>query len=807
MTEYHNDSLLLTSLNDTYREIVSWRGVYSILPSGELDYFIHGCGENQYLINYYTEPTFEIFKDSNLGDAKELVRSTGVFAIGEYKIVNKKYVGRCALKPDMLFIYQYQKQLQQQITENTPNVYFFDIETYSKPNTVINMEKYPILGIGYSINDGKPILNHIKEYVDQEYIDSVDVNDAPTDEKLLAAEREILLNFFDVIDENNIDILVGFNSAQFDLPYILIRARHHKLPITVISKLFRYNLGMGDDSEEINKNLRIKLNQLISPNKKINTSVFNLLGRTHIDIYHSWYNMAMKDIALKLELIDSKVDVDATRMWHEYTKNYDLFMKYFYLDIEITRELFLRNFSSWTTELETLNCGLNFIATATASTLSTYKFYSKLTENNIAVTKSPYEFNPAYILFGTSLFNSDNRTKFPGANTGVEQQGSFENIVKLDVTSFYPNLIRSFKLGVSNTYIIGILPYQNKYKFVKDIEGKYLDYYVPDKKLNITFRIRKFFYTDPIPSIVQKAQEDRVVFKRKAQDAEKNFDIAKVFLYENISNSMKVINNSMYGILGLGTQLGNLASAILTTTLGRFHIGLLNGTIKSKVKQFGGKYNPVIEIDTDGVVYAYNFGVDECNEILKQITEFTGASYESEIKLDADYDKMFWSKSTKNYVLAKYDENGDFYKWKIAGSSLHGQTKTKLEATVLTEFCDKHIIGKMSTLDFLSELKSVLFEDNFEKYPINEFIMPRKNLKAISEYGEGSQNQKLAIQYEEIYGVKPEIKSTLDYIVVLGMTKYLLATDDNLKKIINGDIILDKNHYYDKCVVMIEKNA
>ncbi|MEM3555580.1 MAG: DNA-directed DNA polymerase [Candidatus Micrarchaeia archaeon] len=135
-------------------------------------------------------------------------------------------------------------------TQETPlkfNTLAFDIETYN-PQGAPRPTKDPILMISYANSSSgvfttkrinKPFITHCKD------------------------EKEMIEKFCQLVKETNTEILIGYNSSQFDLPYLKERAA-----------VLKTQLSLGRDGSSF----RLHRRGLITKAK--------ITGRVHIDLFH-----------------------------------------------------------------------------------------------------------------------------------------------------------------------------------------------------------------------------------------------------------------------------------------------------------------------------------------------------------------------------------------------------------------------------------------------------------------------------------------------------------------------------------------
>src|SRR3989344_5449534 len=134
-------------------------------------------------------------------------------------------------------------------TLSNPKVLAFDIETYSHFDSVIDAEKNPIIMLSFYGENFKKVFVWKKFRTDVDFIEFV------------GSESDLIEKFRETIESFKPDILTGYFSDGFDLPYIKTRADKHRI-----------KLDIGFDYSEI----KVK-------NARETTAAIN--GITHLDIF------------------------------------------------------------------------------------------------------------------------------------------------------------------------------------------------------------------------------------------------------------------------------------------------------------------------------------------------------------------------------------------------------------------------------------------------------------------------------------------------------------------------------------------
>lgn len=118
-----------------------------------------------------------------------------------------------------------------------------DIETYYPDTGIVDPKKNPIIMLALYTKDFHRVITWKRFDTDSRFIEFVE------------SESEVISRFVELIEQHRPDILVGYNSAGFDLPYIRTRARK-----------YRIELGLGLDHSEMivdKKSLKARIKGIV----------------------------------------------------------------------------------------------------------------------------------------------------------------------------------------------------------------------------------------------------------------------------------------------------------------------------------------------------------------------------------------------------------------------------------------------------------------------------------------------------------------------------------------------------------------
>ncbi len=176
------------------------------------------------------------------------------FTCYEYNIpFSRRFIFDMGLTPLCVIRYEREKRMIKRIigtAQGDPklSVMSFDIETYN-PQGAPREDKDPVVMISYA-GKKKGVITYKKAPAAQDYVETQ------------KSEERMLERFCEIVADEDPDVLVGYNSANFDLPYL--NARAGALGV-------RLYLGrFGGQMKEVKKGL---------------TTGISIGGRTHFDLY------------------------------------------------------------------------------------------------------------------------------------------------------------------------------------------------------------------------------------------------------------------------------------------------------------------------------------------------------------------------------------------------------------------------------------------------------------------------------------------------------------------------------------------
>ncbi|MCH7902776.1 ribonuclease H-like domain-containing protein, partial [archaeon] len=552
-----------------------------------------------------------------------------------------------------------------------PKILSVDIETYTPNYMEIAPEKNPILMISFYAKDFQKVFVWKRFKNDLDYIEFVE------------SEAELIQKFKETVETYKPDILTGYFSDGFDLPYIKTRADKYKI-----------KLDLGLDFSEF----KIE--------KRRDTTV-QITGITHLDIFKfikkimsgtlntEKYNLN----AVASELLgEKKIEVDLNELSAAWDDNKDIkkFCEYNLNDARLSYKLADKLMPTISEMVKITGIKIYDINRMGFSQLVEWYLLKQAPNfNEIAPNKPTNE-----------QVTERRMLTYKGAFVFEPKPGLFDNIVVFDYRSLYPTIIGSHNVGPGTI---------NCDCCKEDATLAPLD----DEKIWFCSKKKGF-----IPTLI----EDLITRRTRIKEIIKDQTDERFTILDARQNTLKLLANSFYGYLGFFmARWYSIGCAQATTAYGRFYIK----QVIEKAQKAGFE---VLYSDTDSVFLALNEKTkqdainfsEKINQNLPGLMEleFDGF-YPSGIFVSA---KMGDFGAKKRYALIS--EEGVI---KIKGfesvrrntSAIAKETQEKVFEIILKE----HDNNKA-----LQYVKKVIDDLRNRKIPLDKVIISTQLKKELSDY-------------------------------------------------------------------------
>lgn len=415
------------------------------------------------------------------------------------------------------------------------NVLAIDIETYNPLGKHFIPEEHPILMIALHSNKFKKVITW-KKFSDSKDVEFVD------------GEAKLIERFGELIKEISPDIIVGYYSDGFDLPYINTRAKHHKIKLKL--GIDDSEMQIGDDSVAITG----------IPHIDIFKFVRRTLGRTL-----ETSNYKLDEVAEEL-LDEKKHDVKIDELadtWDNNSEELAKFAKYNLQDAKLTWRIFEKLFPNIEEMVRIVGLKPFDINRMGFSQLVEW-FIIKQTKNYNEIIPNKPKQNEV-----TERMN----TRYKGAFVFEPTPGLYKDIVIFDFRSLYPTIITSHNIAHNSLNCECCRGKENQN---------------PENK-NIWFcTTRKGFVSTILEDVIRRRMRVKQLLK---EDPENIMLKARV-------DTLKLLANSFYGYLGFyASRWYCIECAESVTSFGRHYI-------KKVIDEATNNGFKIIYSDTDSIFLA-----------------------------------------------------------------------------------------------------------------------------------------------------------------------------------------------------------
>jgi DNA polymerase elongation subunit (family B) len=484
-------------------------------------------------------------------------------------------------------------------------------------------------------------------------------------------EEHLIQEFLSFWEKNQPDVITGWNTEFFDIPYLYNR----------IIKLY--------DDKEVKR---------LSPWRNVYSKEVYMMGRNHqvidiqgvsaldyFDLYRKFTYTNQEKYTLDhiayVELGERKDGNPYDTFSEWYQKDYQSFIEYNITDVELVDRL--------EDKMKLIELALTMAydsKTNYMDVLGTTKYwdiiiYNYLRKKNIVVPQR---------------ISSSKSEKFEGAYVKDPIVGMHKWVMSFDLNSLYPHLIMQYNISTETLVSQNKVPNMKVDKLLhKEFDTSKLDKNHTMTPNGAIFRTDKKGF---LPQLMEDMYNTRTEYKRKMLEAKQEYENTKdkkllkdISRYNNIQMAKKISLNSAYGAIGNAYfRYYNLLIAEGITTSGQLSIRWIESALNRYLNKTLGTTNEdfVVASDTDSVyitfdrlvnkVFKSQSDVGKITDFLdtiakEKIEPFIDKSYQDlseylnchsqrmNMKREVIADKAIWT-AKKRYILNAWDIEGVRYK-------------------------------------------------------------------------------------------------------------------------------------------------
>ena len=546
-------------------------------------------------------------------------------------------------------------------------------------------------------------------------------------------EQQMLKEFVIFWQQNYPDIVTGWNSDFFDIPYLVRRIERE------LGELFSKKLSPWGYINE--------RKTFIKGNEEIHYDIHGISQLDYLELYKKYTYQKQEsyrlDYIAEQELGDKKKENPGESFKDFYTDHWDKFVEYNIHDVELVDRM--------EDKMRLIELHLTMAYNAKINPEDVYSqvrqwdaiIYNHLRKSNIVI--------PAKTHSGKS-------EQFEGAYVKDPLVGLHKWVASFDLNSLYPHLIMQYNISPET-----LLPEKFGSVTVDKLLDREIDTSLAHRR-DMSLTANGWCYRKDIkgfmPELMEKMYTDRSKFKKQMLKVEQEYqnDKSKKHLLKEISRlnnlqmAMKIALNSAYGAMGNQYfRYFDLRMAEGITTSGQLSIrwmanklnAFLNKTLKTEGKDF------IVAIDTDSIYLTLEDLVEHtcvgktteqkikymdkiCEDIFQpfidkgyqELSEYMNAySQKMQMKREVLADKGIWT-AKKRYILNVHNSEGVQFaqpKIKVMGLEMVKSSTPAVIRDKLRDSISVILLGEEKALHkYVTE-----FRTEFDKMPIADIAFPR----------------------------------------------------------------------------------
>jgi DNA polymerase elongation subunit (family B) len=445
------------------------------------------------------------------------------------------------------------------------------------------------------------------------------------------SEEELLTHFINYWMYNVPDVITGWNTNLYDIPYICKRL----------------NRVLGEKLMKRFSNWGLVTEKQVFTNGR-NHTTFDVGGLSQLDYLDLYKKFTYKtqesyrlDYIAEVELGQKKLDHSEFDTFRDFYRNsWSKFISYNIKDVELIDQLEdkMKLIELCFTMAYDAKINFNdiFFQVRTWDSI----IYNYLKKRNIVIPHKGL---------------SEKNDKFTGAYVKEPKPGMYDWIVSLDLDSLYPHLIMQFNLS-PETLVEAKHPTVTIDKILNQELNfdDYKDYCICANGAMYRKDVRGF-----LPELMEKMYDERKLFKKKMLDAKKQYEKTptkelerEIARCNNIQMAKKISLNSCYGSLGNPFfRYYKLENAEAVTSSGQVVIRW----IENKLNQYFSRI-----LKTEDVDYVIASDTDSIILNMGSLVETVFKGKEKTTKMVVDFLDKMCKVELEKYIEGCYQELADY---------------------------------------------------------------------------------------------------------------------------------------------------
>nr|BCB92279.1 DNA polymerase delta catalytic subunit [Cyzicus gifuensis] len=678
---------------------------------------------------------------------------------------DSKPVSRCQIEVDVAFSDLISHPTEGKWADVAPfRVLSFDIECAGRKGIFPEPDKDRVIQVANMVvryGETDPFIRNVFTLCDCASIIGSEV-------KCYNDEKNLLAEWANFIREVDPDIITGYNICNFDLPYLLNRAKHLKMQgfdflgrvkdiKSVIRETMIQSKQMGRrENKNINIEGRVQFDLLLVllrdyklRSYTLNSVSFHFLGEQKEDVHHSIIS----------ELQDG--NAQTRRRLAVYCLK-DAFLPLRLLD----KLMCLTNYMEMA---RVTGVPLSYLLTRGQQIKVVSQLLRKAREHGLLM--------PAH--------KAEAGEDYEGATVIEPERGYYKSpIATLDFSSLYPSIMMAHNLCYTTLLSPRDIGAMKNDEYIKTPSGNYFVKATARKGL--------------LPEILEALLAAR---KKAKQDLAVETDTLRRKVLDGRQLALKISANSVYGFTG--AQIGKLPCLEISQSVTAFGRMMIEQT-KTEVEKYFCVENGfahdarVIYGDTDSVMV--KFGVETVAEAMalgRQAADFVSNKFVRPIKLE--FEKVYFPYlliQKKRYAGLYWTKPDKFDKMDCKGIETVRRDNCPLVASLINTCLKKILMDRDpdGAVDFAKMTISSLLLNQLD---ISQLIITKELTKTDKEYAAKQAHVELSHKMRKRdAGTAPKLGDRVPYVIIAaakGTPAYMKAEDPIF--VLENNVPIDSNYY------------
>ncbi|KAI4240393.1 MAG: hypothetical protein LQ352_007643, partial [Teloschistes flavicans] len=587
-----------------------------------------------------------------------------------------------------------------------------------------------------------------------------------------ASEQRMLQSWRDFLEKVDPDVIIGYNIANFDFPYLLDRAKYLKCPKFPFWTRLKNMQSHSKDTNFSSKQMGNRDTKATNTNGRLQLDLLQLVQRDH-----QLRSYTLNSVCAHF-LGEQKEDVHHTMITELFNGTPESRRR---LAVYCLKDAFLPQ-----RLMDKLMCLVNYTEMARVTGVPFNYLLSRGQQVKFISQLFRKALEQQLVIPNLSSAVSDEQ--YEGATVIEPTRGYYDvPIATLDFASLYPSIIQAHNLCYTTLLDKTMV---DKMGFKKDD-----DYIVtPNGDLFCTSKIRKGLLTQILEELLGAR-------KRAKKELAVETDSFKKAVLNGRQLALKISANSVYGITGATVgKLPCLAIASSTTSYGRQMIERTKEEVEKRYTIANGYTHDaqVIYGDTDSVMV--KFGPKElpkAMELGQEAATFVSGKFISPIKLE--FEKVYYPYlliNKKRYAGLYWTNTEKYDKMDSKGIETVRRDNCRLVQTVIETSLRKILIDQdvQGAQDYVKDMISSLLQN---KIDLSNLVITKALSKA--DYTAKQAHVELAERMRKRdAGSAPTLGDRVAYVIIKGAggAKNYERSEDPIF-VLENNLPIDTKYYLD----------